>query len=453
MTGASWGSPACPGTQRRTRARTGGPGPGVLPHASALPEPSLHRPGADGGVCYNDVAGVRCPRGQPPGRWAVVAEVTRRRGSRAAWQPIVALLDRLAGEPALVDEAVREVRAQVPAVGRLPAEDVARQTRALLAAAVRAIAERRGPSDAELAFIEQLAVTRADQQVPIDAVLTAIHLAGRRIWLRARAVAAELDIGPEQVLDARELFDDWSEQVRTRLLVSHRAAELARAASLRDRRVALLRRALSGGTAAPGAVGEAGLPAAGLWVVTSEPVDDADAGRMEPALRAGVTDLFGVLEGRLVGVLAARPESGEGPAVGVGCAGPVEAGRLDLAARWARLAVGVAGAGGAASGAPALVDVTDVPVAAALLGEVPLGRHLAACAGEGLAGEGEFAQVLCDTVVAFVERGAQVGPTAEALVVHPNTVRHRLRRFTAVTGLGLDDPFAAVAAWWLARVR
>lgn len=380
-----------------------------------------------------------------------MADVTRRRGSRAAWQPIVALLDRLAGEPALVDEAVREVRAQVPAVGRLPAEDVARQTRALLAAAVRAIAERRGPSDAELAFIEQLAVTRADQQVPIDAVLTAIHLAGRRIWLRARAVAAELDIGPEQVLDARELFDDWSEQVRTRLLVSHRAAELARAASLRDRRMALLRRALSGGTAALDAVGEAGLPAAGLWVVTSEPVDEVDAGRLEPALRAGVTDLFGVLDGRLVGVLAARPEAGAGPAVAVGCAGPVEAGRLDLASRWARLAVGVAG--GAPSGAPALVDVTDVPVAAALLGEVPLGRHLAACAGEGLAGEGEFAQVLCDTVVAFVEHGAQVGPTAEALVVHPNTVRHRLRRFTAVTELGLDDPFAAVAAWWLARVR
>jgi DNA-binding PucR family transcriptional regulator len=38
-------------------------------------------------------------------------------------------------------------------------------------------------------------------------------------------------------------------------------------------------------------------------------------------------------------------------------------------------------------------------------------------------------------------------------VVHPNTVRHRLRRFAAVTGCSLETPLGAVTAWWLARTR
>jgi DNA-binding PucR family transcriptional regulator len=44
-----------------------------------------------------------------------------------------------------------------------------------------------------------------------------------------------------------------------------------------------------------------------------------------------------------------------------------------------------------------------------------------------------------------------VDATAASLFVHPNTVRHRLRRFVDLTGLELDTTFGAVAAWWAAR--
>jgi hypothetical protein len=383
-----------------------------------------------------------------------VAAPVQRRGSRTGWRPIVELLDALASDAALLEASVREVRAQVPPVGRLPADDVARQTRALLAAAVRAIAERRGPTDAELAFIEQLAVVRAGQQVPIEAVLRAIHVAGRRIWSRARTLADERGIPAGQVLDARDLFEDWSEQVRVRLIVSHRAAELGHVASLRERRVALLRRALDGGAAGGVAVSEAGLDPARLWVVDAGAADDdVTAGRLEQRLRTSVDDLFGVLDGRLVGVTSARPngEVGEGA---VGLAGPVAADRLDLAARWARLAWAAArSVGGGARDGGGLVDVTAVVVEAALLADGPLGGHLLERRGAGLAREGTFADVLCRTVVTHVGLGADVATTADALVVHPNTVRHRLRRFTAVTGCPVDTPFGAVSAWWLARTH
>jgi hypothetical protein len=384
-----------------------------------------------------------------------VASRVQRQGSRTGWRPIVELLDALAGDAELLDESVREVRAQVPPVGRLPADDVARQTRALLAAAVRAIAERRGPSDAELAFIEQLAVVRAGQQVPIEAVLNAIHVAGRRIWDRARALADERGIPAGQVLDARDLFEDWSEQVRVRLIVSHRAAELGHVASLRERRVALLRRALDGGATGGTAVTEAGLAAVGLWVVHAGVVgDEVAAGRLEQRLRTSVDDLFGVLDGRLVGVTSARPTEAVRDGA-VGLAGPVAADRLDLAARWAQSAWAAASAAsdGAGSAGGGLVEVAEVAVEAALLAEGPLGRHLLERYGAGLVGEGTFADVLGRTVVAHVELGADVAATAGALVVHPNTVRHRLRRFTAVTGCPIDTPFGAVTAWWLARTH
>jgi hypothetical protein len=382
-----------------------------------------------------------------------VAAPVQRRGSRTGLRPIVELLDALASDAALLEESVREVRAQVPPVGRLPADDVARQTRALLAAAVRAIAERRGPTDAELAFIEQLAVVRAGQQVPIEAVLNAIHVASRRIWSRARTLADERGIPAGRVLDARDLFEDWSEQVRVRLIVSHRAAELGHVASLRERRVALLRRALDGGATGGVAVSEAGLDPARLWVVDAGAADDqAAAGRLEQRLRTSVDDLFGVLDGRLVGVTSARP-TGEAGGGAVGLAGPVGADRLDLAARWARLAWAAARSAGDGALDGGLVDVTAVAVEAALLADGPLGGHLLERGGAGLAREGTFADVLCRTVVTHVELGADVAATAEALVVHPNTVRHRLRRFTAVTGCPVDTPFGAVTAWWLARTH
>jgi hypothetical protein len=377
----------------------------------------------------------------------VVAE-SRARGGRSGWRPIVELLDVLASDAGLLEESVREVRAQVPPVGRLPADDVARQTRALLAAAVRAIAERRGPTDAELAFIEQLAVVRAGQQVPIEAVLNAIHVAGRRIWAEARALADDRGISATQVLDARDLFEDWSEQVRVRLIVSHRDAELGHAASLRERRVALLRRALDGGAAGGAAVTEAGLDLDALWIVHAGPADDDTvAGRLEQRLRTSVDDLFGVVDGRLVGVTSARPSS-EVAETSVGLAGPVGADRLDLAARWAALAWSLATARGGG-----LVDVAAVAVEAGLLAEAPLGAHLLARHGVDLAAEGPFAEVLCRTVVTHVELGADVAATASALVVHPNTVRHRLRRFTAVTGRPLDTPIGAVTSWWLAHTH
>ena len=98
-----------------------------------------------------------------------------------AWRDVTDLIESVAASPAVLAEAVEEVRSSSREIAALDVADVARHTRTLLVAATRAIAAQRGPTEAELAFIEELGVTRARQGVPITAVLGAIHVAQRRL--------------------------------------------------------------------------------------------------------------------------------------------------------------------------------------------------------------------------------------------------------------------------------
>jgi DNA-binding PucR family transcriptional regulator len=47
----------------------------------------------------------------------------------------------------------------------------------------------------------------------------------------------------------------------------------------------------------------------------------------------------------------------------------------------------------------------------------------------------------------------RVDDTARALHVHPNTLRHRLRRFEETTGTTLRDPRHMVELWWALERR
>lgn len=365
------------------------------------------------------------------------------------WSGILALADALAADAGLVTDAVRDVQHAVTELGRLDRADIARHTRALLAAAIRAIADRRGPTEAELAFVEDLAVTRARQDVPIHDVLSAIHVAQRHIWSRARELADDHGVTGSALLDARDLYDDWSEQVRSRLLVAHRRTEIGRAQSQRDREVQLLHRILEGGSAAALAAAEAGFdPGAEVWVVRTRPTDTTDAAGLEAALRTSPIDLFARAEDDLVGVLQRAPVAHhDTPRAAIGVAGPLPLDEAGLAAAWSAAALEAA----RALGRSGLHEVGDVAVVAALrnrhdLAQAVTERHLGP-----LRDGSAFSRDLVVTVIEYVERDRHVDATASALFVHPNTVRHRVKRFEEMTGLHLDASFDAVAAWWALR--
>jgi DNA-binding PucR family transcriptional regulator len=90
-------------------------------------------------------------------------------------------------------------------------------------------------------------------------------------------------------------------------------------------------------------------------------------------------------------------------------------------------------------------------VVAALRSRPDLGRALVDRHLGDVGRDEDYLHDVAGTVTAYLERDRNVDATAAALYVHPNTVRHRLKRFHERTGLRLESPFDAVAAWWLVR--
>ncbi|WP_205696532.1 helix-turn-helix domain-containing protein [Conexibacter sp. SYSU D00693] len=361
------------------------------------------------------------------------------------WVEVVELVERVVADEELLPTVVAGVQRAVAEVAVLPPSDMAGHTRALLTAAVRAVGDRRLPTEAELSFVAGLGTTRARQGIPIEAVLAAIHVAERAIWTRARELAPRAGVSPERLLDARELYDDWSDAVRTRLIRAHREARSAQRAPAEDRRAALLRRLLEGGTAAALAAAEAGLPLdGGLWVLVARTGDAASSRALRAAVRHHPTAVAAEVGEVEVAVTARQPA--EGGAGVVGLAGPVAAEDLAAAHRLAVAAVPAA----EASGRAGLVHVGRVATVAAVLARADLAATLADRHGPAVAALGDE---VARTVRVWLERRRETAAAARELAVHPNTVRNRVLRFAEVTGLELADPFDALDAWWLCRYQ
>lgn len=359
------------------------------------------------------------------------------------WDEIVALIESVASTPKVLAEAVGEVRATNRSMTAVDTADVARRTRDLMTAATRAIAARRGATEAELAFVEDLAVTRARQGIPISEVLSAIHVASRRIWAETGALARDLGVDSAQLLQARELYDDWAEAVRQRLLSAHRAAEITARIAHRDRDDDLVRRLLQGGSAAVLAAEEVGIAADAVRVGVARDVESI--GWVRSWLkRSGV---LGVADETVVLVASRMPGGEPDGGITVGIAGPGnvrEVPQLRQLAAAAATAATILGRTGA-------VHVADVAPVAALLEHPGLGEALVDRHQVALATLGPHREAILGTVRLWLENGRDANRAAEAAYVHANTVRNRVAALCAATGLDPGDTFEAVALWWLCR--
>jgi hypothetical protein len=332
----------------------------------------------------------------------------------------------------------------------LDAADVARRTRDLMTAATRAIAARRGATEAELAFVEDLAITRARQGIPIAEVLAAIHVASRRIWAETGTLAREHGVDSALLLQARELYDDWAESVRQRLLAAHRTAEVAAGLAHRDRDDELVRRLLQGGSAAVLAAGEAGMASDAVYVGVAR--DSEATGWVRSWIRG--PGLVGVDDGMVVLVTSRVPRASRTAGAmaetmdeTMGVAGPGDVRELPQLRRLASSAATAAMVLGQSGG----VHVGDVAPVVALLERPDLGATLTERHRLALASLGPHREAIVETVRLWLERGRDANEAAGAAYVHPNTVRNRVGALCAATGLDPSDTFEAVALWWLCQ--
>jgi sugar diacid utilization regulator len=358
--------------------------------------------------------------------------------------------------PVLARRMVEAFLDEVPFYGRLPREQLDGEITEICADNLRVffatLAEDRLPTGAELAEPRGSAARRAQERVPLDAVLTAYHVGGRIGWGELCAEAR-----PEEtaaLLAAADGVQRYVQAVTGVVATAYLEEQQAIHGEERDARRALVSALLSG-EPADDLAARLGVRLAPAWTVLAlelgEHPDERSAGvtgavagrrkvrRVQDALDAFAgAPVLGSLDATGGVVLLPAADVALGPLVSrlVGAAGAeVRAGAASAASRTELAAVGaqagevlrLAGLLGRPSGVYVLRDVLleyqltrpsdALPLLAAMLD--PIERN----------------PDLLRTLETYLGENLDRRRTAAALHVHPNTLDYRLKRIVELTGL------------------
>ncbi|GAA2244960.1 MULTISPECIES: PucR family transcriptional regulator [Streptomyces] len=368
------------------------------------------------------------------------------------------LLDDL---PDLTDRLLAVLREQEPAYRTCLENDHTatwQEVYRSLRHSVTSLLDPRGSREAAHRCTWRIGVTRAEQGLPLDALLHAFRLGGSLVW--QRLVEETTRSAPEDIrLLVHVATDVWNfvDEHCTLVADAYRQAE-RQLAWRRENRVRLLAAALLDGTSRiadlPDTAESLGLPEHGRYVVVAvaggRPQHVADT-RAVP-LPPGRTVHWHPGAEVDYGIVLVAGEGGEDPAAApdLACDGPpgqrvgVGSAVTGLAAvgdarRLADLALGLCPAEG---GTVRLTDhlpealVASCPELGAALTERTLGPLLRL--------EPADRDVLLDTLAAWFACEGSAQRAGERLYCHRNTVLNRLRRCEQLTGRSLARPHDVV---------
>jgi hypothetical protein len=367
-----------------------------------------------------------------------------------------AVLRAMVADERVVDEVIAAARTS-PEVARLPEAENRRHVAVLLAAGLASFEDPGPEVPDENPVAALLGADRAEQGVPLAALLHGVQAGRQKAWEIGVARARAAGVPDRELLDALLRFDRYAGAMERHVVHGYHTAQLELARTARDARTQVLRRLLHGGSGGPppaAEVRQAGLdPAARLHCVLSAVTDPVRARALEREL--DVTGaLFGLVDGRFAGLTprspagrgAARDAAG-GPLLLVSPAVPLD--DVPAVHRLCAQALAAADAHG----------LTGVRPLTGLAGETALAAQPALAAlltGELLGAldpADGFHRDLARTALTYLDLGHRLDLTAAALHVHPNTARHRLLRLAQLTGApdAFDDPgVLPTLRWWWA---
>lgn len=297
--------------------------------------------------------------------------------------------------------------------------------------------------------------SRAEMGVPLSAVMHAYRIGFHLMWRQVRALADEhTELGRSALLRATELMWLAQDRYMTAMAGAHRERSTQMVLDAEAERAALTEHLLQGAVSSEQSLWEIAellrLPRSGPYLTVAARVTAVgrvplpeirsrlgglgvySAWRLLPDQQIGIVHVPSSQVGADVVALLRRIAADGGVRIGVSApfaelvdtARALRRARVALASRGAGVSVfddsvlGVAAAGGQDVGA----ELTS-----AVLG--PLYRLPA-----------DEAAPLFDTFRAWVRHDGNVTATAAELYVHPNTVRHRLRRIAESTGRSTTRP-------------
>ncbi|MFP3990610.1 helix-turn-helix domain-containing protein [Streptomyces sp. E11-3] len=378
---------------------------------------------------------------------------------RIAGRPVGAHLR--ARVPGLTRLVVARLRGELPVYAELPGEQIAGDIADIVQYSLRLFADaieyRRPVTDTDLARQRDSAAERAEEGVPLDAILSAYQIGIALCWQEITAGAL-----PEELPDVQEATERML--VLQRQLTSAVSAAYLEARQILDSqehggRHALLAALLAGDPLErPTGPRPAALYVAMTLALDTHPDESMDGPGAGIASRRKIRRVRSVLD-RFTGepALTALDHPG-GTALLPVSAEPPWGELCDLVARAAH-AAGVWITAAAAVVEPAAVPsavtrTTEIVDLVRRTGRAPglyrlsdvlldyqLSRPSAALAAlAGLLGPVEHKPELLHTLETYLDHGLDRRGTAAALHVHPNTVDYRVRQIARLTGLSPARP-------------
>ena len=345
----------------------------------------------------------------------------------------------------LVARTGDRIREEIPEFRRVPVDALARAIHGNVSRALTALRDLRPPTEGELEQAAEIGRERAEQGLTVDAVLHAYRISISAVWSRFGEVARERGADVASVLAFSETLWLWADAVMDIVASAHREVELEQAREEQQRRDAFVLALLTGTLSA----GELRRDSATHGL-------DADRDyvpfRARAAHRAGVAlagdgGLVITLDRDVAGIAMRPPAAVAGIACGLGPPARLAgvAASFAVASRALQTAV--------AFGQEGAFSLADLSIRPAILADEPLGDAFAARYLEPLDALGRMGAELDTTLRAWFDQEMRIEETARVLHVHPNTLRHRLRRFEEVTGATLRDPRHLVELWWALERR
>ena len=370
----------------------------------------------------------------------------------AAADVVGGLVAEIDGEmDALVDQIGDRIREEIPDFRRLPAETLARAIRGNVGRALTALRDLRPPTDAELEQAAEIGRERAEQGMTVDAVLHAYRISITAVWSRFGELARERGADVASVLAFSETLWLWADAVMDIVGTAHREVELEQAREEQQRRDAFVLALLSGTLdAAELRLQSAtfGLDADRAYIpFRARSAGDAGLSRRVAVALAGDDGLVTGLDRDFAGIAARVPAVVPRVICGLGPPARLDALPASFASASRALQTAVA------FGQEGTLTLADLSIRPAILADEALGDAFAARYLEPLEGLGRLGTELDTTLRAWFDQEMRVEETARALHVHPNTLRHRLKRFEEATGATLRDPRHLVELWWALEHR
>ena len=314
-----------------------------------------------------------------------------------------------------------------------------------LRTALTALRDQRVPSPGNLDGAALTARERYETGVPVEEIVRGFRISISLIHERFVDLAISLGLPVEAAVSGSRTMWGVADAFTTRIITTYQALQLDTALRDAQRRAAVVRALLAGEI--PNDASLVALDADGLYAAVRCEVPQADNAErvrreLETSGSRSATRALIVLDGGIcLGIVATRPTD-PGHPVGMGpFVRPDDLPRSDRIARQALRLAQRLGRRGVQS-----VDELGWRLAAASRPDV--WRFYADRFLLPVLAEGQFGDEVLQTVRAWLAHSGSIPKTAEALTVHVNTVRYRLRRFEELTDAELDDPDNLIGVAW-----